>query len=386
MSPFGKLTLSCLCLLGTVTALHAHFNLGMFERPEALAEGEQLRQRKSLRVGHLPVTCHLTCPVTSWVSKHSQQHSEFVSWRYTSWPAMTEDIDAGNLDAAFILAPLAMVMQRQGTPVKIVHLGHRDGTAIVVHKDSPYKTFDDLRGKRIAIPHRYSNQRILIEKLKDEFRLTNSEITLIDYPPPEMPAGLKSGQFEAYIVGEPFAAKAEMDGFGRVLYFTKDIWPNFISCVLVVTERLIERDPELVTELVQGISASGKWIDQGDDRLMAGLSVEGDPSSGGDTIPAEFGRTPRMQAAWIAARQEYYNQDPELLKFVLTRPLDRVSYSRLDLAKEDFAEIQQYAEQLGFFSFRPVTAADPFGFKDYCDPSFEQSGMWSLPLEAEGAK
>ncbi len=383
MSSVGKLALSCLCLLGTVTILHAHFNLGMFDRPQHIGGDESGAVRKSLRVGHLPVTCHLTCPVTSWVSKHSQQHSEFVSWRYTSWPAMTEDIDAGNLDAAFILAPLAMVMQRQGTPVKIVHLGHRDGTAIVVNKDSPYKTFADLRGKRIAIPHRYSNQRILIEKLKDEFGLTNAEITLIDYPPPEMPAGLKSGQFEAYIVGEPFAAKAEMDGFGRVLYFTKDIWPNFISCVLVVTERLIERDPELVTELVQGISASGKWIDQGDDRLMAGLAVEGTPSADGDAIPEQFGRSPRMQAAWIAARQEYYNQDPELLKFVLTRPLDRVSYSRLDLAREDFAEIQDYAQRLGFFSFRPVTADDPFGFDDYCDPSFEQSGMWSLPLESE---
>ncbi|WP_404310584.1 ABC transporter substrate-binding protein [Neorhodopirellula lusitana] len=384
MTQPGKLVIACFAFLATVTLLHAHVNLGMFERADVVSVDGQTSVRKSLRVGHLPVTCHLTCPVTSWVSKHSEQHSEFVSWRYTSWPAMTEDIDAGNLDAAFILAPLAMVMQRQGTPVKIVHLGHRDGTAIVVREDSPYQSFEDLRGKRIAIPHRYSNQRILVEKLKDEYRFTNADITMIDYPPPEMPAGLKSGQFEAYIVGEPFAAKAEMDGFGRVLYFTKDIWPDFISCVLVVTERLIERDPELVAELVQGISASGKWIDEGDGRLMAGLREEDSDQVGEVTIPKDFGSSPRMQAAMIAARQEYYNQDPELLKFVLTRPIDRVRYTQLNLAKDDFKEIQQYAEQLGFFSFRPVTADDPFGFEDYCDPSFEQSGMWTLPVGQEG--
>lgn len=382
MAHLGKLLIA----LATVSLLHAHFNLRLFDGVQSGSQADGSDVRKSLRVGHLPVTCHLTCPVTSWVSKHSEDHSEFVSWRYTSWPAMTEDIDAGNLDAAFILAPLAMVMQRQGTPVKIVHLGHRDGTAIVVKEDSPYKTFEDLRGKRIAIPHRYSNQRILIEKLKDEFHFSNAEITLIDYPPPEMPAGLKSGQFEAYIVGEPFAAKAEVDGFGRVLYFTKDIWPNFISCVLVVTERLINRDPEIVRELVQGISASGKWIDEGDDRLMAGLAAEGDASSkdaDATIVPDGFGRSPRMQAALIASRQEYYNQDPELLKFVLTRPLDRVSYSSLDLAEQDFAEIQDYAERLGFFSFRPVSKDDPFGFDDYCDPSFEKSGTWDLPVGDE---
>lgn len=380
----GKLLLA----LVLVSVLHAHYNLGMLDWSRQPAGEDDSPDRKSLRVGHLPVTCHLTCPVTSWVSRHSDEHSEFVSWRYTSWPAMTEDIDAGNLDAAFILAPLAMVMQRQGTPVKIVHLGHRDGTAIVVRKDSPFHTFEDLQGMRIAIPHRYSNQRILIEKLKDEAGFTNADITLIDYPPPEMPAGLKSGQFEAYIVGEPFAAKAEFDGFGRVLAFTKDIWPNFISCVLVVTERLIQRDPELVEELVQGISASGKWIDQGDERLMAGLSEDSetgtdqtsDESTRRASVPEGFGRTPRMQAAIIASRQEYYNQDPELLKFVLTRPMDRVSYSDLDLARNDFTEIQDYAERLVFFSFRPVTSDDPFGFDDYCDPSFEQSGQWELPL------
>ncbi len=372
--------------LVTVTLLHAHFNLGMFSSSTDAPTSELHEDRKSLRVGHLPVTCHLTCPVTSWVSKHSDEHSEFVSWRYTSWPALTEDIDAGNLDAGFILAPLAMVMQRQGTPVKIVHLGHRDGTAMVVKKDSPYQTFADLRGKRIAIPHRYSNQRILIEKLKDQFQFADNEITLIDYPPPEMPAGLRSGQFDAYIVGEPFAAKAEVDGFGRVLYFTKDIWPNFISCVLVVTERLIERDPEIVRELVQGISASGKWLDEGDERLIAGLASEQNATSSASNavvIPAAFGRTPRMQAAWIASRQEYYNQDPELLKYVLTRPVDRVSYSQLNLAREDFAEIQTYAERLGFFSFRPVTENDPFDFDDYCDSSFERSGEWELQLGEE---
>ena len=85
---------------------------------------------------------------------------------------MVEDIQAGNLDAAFILAPFAMVLAREGSrPVKIVHLGHRDGTCVIVPKDSPYQSFADLRGARIAIPHRYSNQRILIESRRlDDFK------------------------------------------------------------------------------------------------------------------------------------------------------------------------------------------------------------------------
>ncbi len=298
---------------------------------------------------------------------------------------MTEDIDAGNLDAAFILAPLAMQMARQGkSQVKIVHLGHRDGTAIVVPTDSTAQSFADLRGTRMAIPHRYSNQRILIERLKADHGFTDDDLRLLDYPPPEMPAALKAGAFESYIVGEPFAAKAEMDGFGRVLHHTKDIWPNFISCVLIVTQDLIDTRPDLVQELVAGVTASGKWLDEGDERLLAGLVMEGD-ASGADpdllVVPDEFGRTPRLQAALIASQRRYYNQDPELLKFVLTKPLDRVKYTDLELARDEFAEIQQWAEKLGFFEGRPVTAEDPFGFDDYCDSRFEQARLPELPLQ-----
>lgn len=302
---------------------------------------------------------------------------------------MTEDIDAGNLHAAFILAPLAMQMARTGkTPVKIVHLGHRDGTAIVVPTDSDIQSFADLRGTRMAIPHRYANQRILVEKMKAEYGFSDDDLKLIDYPPPEMPAALKAGAFESYIVGEPFAAKAEMDGFGRVLYHTKDIWPNFISCVLIVTQELIDTAPALVEELVTGITASGKWLDEGDERLLEGLVMQADATvadadAGKVVVPEEFGRSPRLQAALIAAQQRYYNQNPELLKFVLTKPLDRVKYTELELAREEFAEIQRWAEKLGFFDLRPVTEDDPFDFLDYCDPRFEQASLPDLPLQED---
>jgi len=58
-------------------------------------------------------------------------------------------------------------------------------------------------------------------------------------PPPDMPGALAAKAIDAYFVGEPHAARAELDGSGRILYHAKDIWPRFVSCVLVVTEKLI---------------------------------------------------------------------------------------------------------------------------------------------------
>ena len=273
------------------------------------------------------------------MTKHTEEGSLFRSQKFTDWPTVKEALIAREVGAVFILAPMAMQLKADGIPCKVVYLGHRDGTAIVVGTDSDIRDFGDLRGKTIAIPSRYSNQNILMRKMMKEWGMAPDSINLREVPPPEHPTALLAGSIDGYIVGEPFAAKAEIDGFGRVLYHTKDIWPDFISCVLVVHEDLIDEQRELVQELVDGIAKSGKWLDESHEH--------------------------RMDAAEVAA-EVYYFQDPELLKYVLSKPVDRVKYTRLELLEEEFNEIADLAFEIGVLD-RPIA------FEEYADPSFSRS-------------
>lgn len=356
-------------LLGLL-ALHVQLNHGGFGRA-ASRLGAGPVARGELIVGFLPVTCHLTCPVTNWVTSHSDRGSIFRSKKYTDFATVAEDFKQGNLKASFILAPLAMALRRQGLPIKIVHLGHRDGTTIIVGKHSSIRSFVDLKGKTIAIPHMYSNQRILLVREMEKHGMAPADLRMVVYPPPEHPSALQKGAIDAYIVGEPIAAKAEIEGFGRVLAFTKDLWPDFISCVLAVSEDLIREDRPLVEELVSGIAASGKWIDAPGEDLANGVhrEEEGVPESPEVAIlPQGWDASHRSQAAAIAARREYYHQKADLIRFVLSKPPDRVRYTNLIPARDDLEEIQHYAEKLGYI--KPSTPEDPFSFEDYCDPSF----------------
>src|SRR5262245_46655910 len=153
----------CLAILLALSALHISVNVGWDEFGDGIRTlfgGE----RRVLTVGYLPVTCHLTCPVTNWVTAHSQRGSLFKSHKYLDFPTMKEALIAGKLQATFINLPLAMKMKADGVPVKIVYLGHRDGSTFMVGKDSDIHSFADLRGKTVAIPGRFSNQNILIHK------------------------------------------------------------------------------------------------------------------------------------------------------------------------------------------------------------------------------
>jgi NitT/TauT family transport system substrate-binding protein len=215
-----------------------------------------------------------------------------------------------------------MKLREQGAPVKIVYLGHRDGSTVMVRKDDPAKDLRDLRGRTFAIPSKFSNQYLVIRKLMEDMGIGLEEINFVEMAPPDMPGALAANAIDAYFVGEPHAAKAELDGTGRVLYHAKDIWPGFISCVLVVSEDLIREDPEVVRELVRGIAESGEWAERH-----------------------------RLDAAKVAA--PYFRQDEKLVRYVLTQPPDRVSYRTLTPTDAEIAQIRDMAVKVGILE-RPL--------------------------------
>lgn len=286
-------------------------------------------QREELAVGFLPVTCHLTCPVTDFATRTSSS-TRFVSQRYTEFPTVADDFKAGRLQASFFIAPLAMKLREQGVPCKIVYLGHRDGSTVIVAKDNPTKDLRGLRGKTFAIPNRASNQYLVIKKLMADQGMEEGDgpdqIHFVELPPPDMPAALAAKAIDAYFVGEPHAAKAELDGSGRVLYYAKDIWPHFISCVLVVSDKLIQEKPAIVKDLVRGIAQSGEWAEHH-----------------------------RLDAAKVAA--PYFRQNEKLVRFVLTQPPDRVSYSMLTPTDDDMQKIMDMAVKAGVLK-KPMPLSD----------------------------
>lgn len=317
-SPFLRWVAGAVVFIAVLAVLR----LQPWQRPAiAPAGGSADAGRQTLAVGFLPVTCHLTCPVTDFASKTSAA-TRFESQRFTDFPTVVETLKGGRIDATFMIAPLAMKLREQGVKVRIAYLGHRDGSTVIVRKDLPARTLKDLAGRTFAIPSKYSNQYLVIRKLMKDEGVDPTTIRFVELPPPDMPGALASKAIDAYFVGEPHPARAELDGSGRVLYHAKDIWPNFISCVLVVTDRLIAERPAVVRDLVRGIAESGEWAD-----------------------------THRTDAARLVS--PYFRQDESLVRYVLTQPPDRVSYRMLTPQDQEMQAIADMALEAGILE-RPL--------------------------------
>jgi NitT/TauT family transport system substrate-binding protein len=318
--------------LALITALHAYLNVNW----SAILNDYRPPERRKINVAYIPVTCQLTCPVTDFISKLSDHGEIFIPRMFQGFPEIKEALISNRMQAAFIVAPLAIALRAQGVPIKVVYLGHRYGSAVVVRKNGPVKTFADLRGRTVAIPSRFSDERLLLYRAMKVWGMKPTDIKMVEMAPPDVAGALAAGAIDAYSMGEPFPSQAEMGGYGRILFQAREYWPDYMSCILVVQQSLIDQRPQVVQELVDGIARSGLWLDKGKEH--------------------------RVDAADFVGRF-YYNQKPALLRWALTKPMDRVMYTPLAPYKADFDLVRDLMMQTGILDRK-------ISFDDYADTRF----------------
>ncbi|HYC37265.1 MAG TPA: ABC transporter substrate-binding protein [Usitatibacter sp.] len=298
-----------------------------------------LAAAKPLVVGGLPVTCNLTLPVAC-VARAAQSgpHAGLFQYeKYNGWPEVKESLMAGRIQAAYMLAPLVMDLADKRIPLKIVSLGHRSGAVIMVRSDSAFRSFKDLKGKRVAVPSRFAVDFLFLRRMLAKEGMTTRDVEVIEMPPPDMPAALYAKAVEAYCTGEPFGASAQRAGYARPLSMTRDEWRKYICCVLTVREELVRENRPLVQDLVNYVLGAGVWLDQQ--------------------------QANRDKAVKIAAGRKFFNQDPNIIRFVMENPADRVTYGDLNMVRTEFEELMQLSVDAG-------TLKRPVAYGKYVDESF----------------
>ena len=285
-----------------------HFNLN-FESTD----------RKVIKMGYMPVITNLAVPLLDYASKEGNG-VRYKAMKYASFAEMAESLRNGEIDVAFMIAPLSIVLRQQGEDVKIVYIGNRHESTFVARKDLHVKTLHDLVGKTIAGPMRYSGHNISILDLIEKENLTG-QINVVEMNPPDMAAALSAGSLDAYYVGEPFAAQTLMSGHSERVFYVEEVWDKFICNLAVVRNDLIQKDPKVVQHIVNSAARSGMWAS----------------------------KNPK-EAVKIAAK--YWNQPVKLLEYAFTTPKNRILYDKY-IPKVN--EMQEMAELMKKYSLLEQT-------------------------------
>lgn len=284
-------------------ALHIGFRN---ERGEPLAAED----KPVLRIGHLPITHS-----TPLVLAHQKNAGEFNNFNlevvnFSSWPELTEALFAGRIDGAVMLFELALAGRQRGIPIKAVALGHRDGNVMVVRPE--IESVEDLSGKRVAIPNRFSVHHILLYKALQDAGLSLEDIEIVEMAPPDMMAALSGNEIAAYLVAEPFGAIAEVKGVGKVLLKSQDIWVDSTCCVLVLREEVLNEKALAAGELTAALIEAGQAAYENPDQA-------------------------------VAVSSQYFGHE----EAILIPGLERTTFRNLEISIEEFSKHQQYLLDLG---------------------------------------
>jgi NitT/TauT family transport system substrate-binding protein len=267
---------------GLISWLHFQLNLD---------HGEQ----RIVKMGYMPVITNLSAPLLDHLTR-GQGQIYFQAIKFSSFAEMAEAFRNDQIQVAFMIAPLSIVLHQQGADVKVIYIGNRNESTLVARKDLGVKSFHDLVGKTVAVPMRYSGHNISLLKLMEDYSL-QGQVHIVEMNPPDMAAALSVGSLDAYYVGEPFAAQALKQGEATLVYYVEDVWENFICNLVIVKGALIKEDPELVQRLVQDAVRVGLWA-----------------------------RDHTHEAARIVS--SYWKQPIDLVAYALSTPPERIRYDQ----------------------------------------------------------
>jgi NitT/TauT family transport system substrate-binding protein len=221
----------------------------------------------SMRLGYLPNMDHLTLPVANELLFPNNSLMKVEIKRFSFWRELNQAVAEGHLDGGFMTLPMVLAYRQQGVQLKVVGLGNRNGSGLVVSHgfEEKSKSIQDNQNQLlIAIPNKLSIESLLLQKWMNKAGLPFRTVSI---PSANIMFNLENGEIDGYMCNEPFASMAEQEGIGSRLASSKEIWPNHMGCVMVVNQGFYNRNVEVVRELGKQIGIAGSIIEN--DRLWA---------------------------------------------------------------------------------------------------------------------
>lgn len=257
-------------------------------RQGAWAAGTDAPEKIELRVGFIPLTDCAPIAVAVEQGFDVKHGLRIVPVRQPSWAAVRDGLLSGDLDAAHALygmiygvhmgiaglqrdMAVLSTLNRNGQGItlssRLRAIGVTDGeglAALVCARPGELGFAQTFPTGTHAMWLYYWLAAHGIHPLRD----VGSTVV----PPSQMVARLRSGFIDGCCVGEPWNARALLDGVGFTAATSQQIWPDHPEKVLGATADFVDRHPNSARALVAALLQAARFIDTtGNRRAVAEL-------------------------------------------------------------------------------------------------------------------
>ncbi len=257
-------------------------------------------------------------------------------------PSNTEIVEAlqrGDFQMGAVPVTTAIAAIANGARLRVVAMTGRGGDGLLVRQDSAIATWEDLRGRSIATI-RASILDVLLRLALSEHGLdAERDVTLVYFQKlGDVISALKTGQVDAASNTEPYMTDAVRQGWGRIVGYYTEQWPDHPCCVVVARQDFVQDHPDEVAGVLRCHIQASHWANR-DPAYAARVIVEYLQAFDRDMVeeslsPAKMrvdyhlGREEIARMAALMYRQGLLENDPAAIEFVDLGPLDRAQGGR----------------------------------------------------------
>jgi aliphatic sulfonates family ABC transporter substrate-binding protein len=230
----------------------------------ALASGAALGQSaapKELRIGFQKNGILLIAKQQGVLEKRFAAQGTALKWvEFQFGPPLLEALNTGSID----YGPTgdAPPIFAQAAKANLLYVATQEaagsGAAILVPPNSPIRTLEELKGKKIAFA-KASRARNLTIAAIEKAGIGYDGFTPVDLPPADARAAFERGSVEAWAIWDPFFAIAEDIPGARILALAKGIVSQ--NSYYLANRDFTGKHPEIVATINDELAKVARWAE-----------------------------------------------------------------------------------------------------------------------------
>ena len=208
--------------------------------------------------------------------------------RTTSWATLRDRLVYRQVEAAHMLAPLAIAVTlglsqtsaKLAAPFKLNLNGNAlamsTAFAAALEPDPASRVKDPIaaahdfaaaiglhhRKPIVGIVHRFSSHALMLRYWLAYAGIDpDRDLSLRVLPPSLMTEALRAGEIDGFIAGEPWSSVAVAEGLAEIAAVGSRIWRRGVEKVLGFRSEWMEDNPDLVDRLLIALSGAAEWCD-----------------------------------------------------------------------------------------------------------------------------
>jgi nitrate/nitrite transport system substrate-binding protein len=250
------------------------------------AYAQDTPEQSKMRIGIIALTDCSSIVMAHELGLFKKYGIESTISKEASWAVIRDRLTLGENQATHLLlgTAYAMTMGLQGSPVKPTVIPcylNRNGQAITLTKallDRGAKTPSQIKPLAAEAKAKGSPMTFAMTYPPGTHAMwmrywlasgginPDRDVSLITIPPPQMVANMKVGKMDGFCVGEPWNARAVVDGIGFTVITTQQMWKDHPEKVLAFTEEFAAKNPKTVKAVIRAVVEASQWSDKLENR------------------------------------------------------------------------------------------------------------------------